>query len=127
MSSVQVSQNGTVRPSAADSTPGMRLRRLQQPLPQCHRLVIGQLGAAHASSGDVQHRIDVVAQPERAHVAEALHEQPRANQQHHRERGLQEQQCRAQPRATLAALARARLERLDQVGAPRTGASAPGR
>src|SRR6185503_8205590 len=57
-----------------------------------------ELHAAHVEI-DEHHRIDVVAEPRRANVADAADEQSRTDEQHHRQRALHHEQrdTRARP------------------------------
>ena len=65
--------------------------------------------AAHVEVHD-QHGLRVEAQRDLLHVAQAAHEESRADQQHDRQRGLHEEQHAAQPRVLVRTLPRAGLE-----------------
>ena len=59
---------------------------------------------------DVQQAVGVVAHPDILDVDEAAQKQARANEQHHRQRGLADEQAGAYARPLDGAFARARLE-----------------
>ena len=68
---------------------------------------------------DDDHAIRIDAERERPHVPEAAHEQARADEQHHGQRGLRDRQRVAHPRSLSAALSHALFERVGEVDARR--------
>ena len=82
-------RHGDLRARVRDA--GDRRRGAEQALAQADRRDAVQRFAAHVQI-DEQHGIDVVAQLHVVDVLEAAHEEPGADEQHHRQRALEHEQ-----------------------------------
>ena len=90
--------------------------RLEQPLAELHLVRAVEIHAAHVEI-DQKHRVDIVAEPDVAHVIQAAHEQPRSDEQDDGECPLHNEQRDAQVRALIHAFACSALEISGEVGA----------